>query len=103
MFGHESFGKLYGFGVAGAALIAGALQTPVTAWAIRNVESGAWESFGRLDVGIVLLSLLLFAFPAWIRWVSWRARAASLRTAAFVGIVASREPPDGCCIGVCVE
>ena len=69
VFGHASFGTLYGVGVGSVAAVCGFAQSPMTAWAIRNVNAGEWESLGSLNVGIVLVSLLLFGFPTWILWV----------------------------------
>lgn len=82
VFGHETFGTLYGIGVGVVAVSAAAVQSPVTSWAVTSVESGAWDSFAPLDVGIVLVSVALFGFPAWIVWVSRAGSGKASRAAA---------------------
>lgn len=73
VFGHATFGAIYGVGIGIVAVIAAAIQYPTTAWAVRSVEDGLWDSFVPLDLGAgVVLSGVLFGFPAWLVWVGRR-------------------------------
>ena len=72
VFGHASFGTLYGIGIGTMAVIGAVAQSPVTAWALGNIATGTWGSFAPLDVGIVLISVVLFILPAWIVWMKFR-------------------------------
>ena len=78
-----------GVGIGIVAVIAAALQYPATAWAVRSVEDGLWDSFVPLDLGIgVVLSGVLFGFPAWLVWVGRREKQA--RAQAPVAVESSR-------------
>ena len=73
VFGHATFGTIYGIGVGIVSVIAAAIQYPTTEWAVRSVEDGLWDSFVPLDLGAgVVLSGVLFGFPAWLVWVGRR-------------------------------
>ena len=81
VFGHTSFGTLYGIGIGLVAVFAAAAVSPVTAWAIGSVADGKWDSFAPVDLGIVFTSIGLFSFPGWIVWATRSGRACKCYTA----------------------
>ena len=81
VFGHATFGTIYGIGVGIVSVIAAAIQYPTTEWAVRSVEDGLWDSFVPLDLGAgVVLSGVLFGFPAWLIWVGRREKDIMIQT-----------------------
>ena len=83
VFGHATFGTIYGIGVGIVSVIAAAIQYPTTEWAVRSIEDGLWNSFAPIDVGAgVVLSGALFGFPAWLVWIGRRERKQPVRAVA---------------------
>eukprot|EP00320_Phaeocystis_rex_P017799 CAMPEP_0119090838 /NCGR_PEP_ID=MMETSP1178-20130426/154162_1 /TAXON_ID=33656 /ORGANISM="unid sp, Strain CCMP2000" /LENGTH=51 /DNA_ID=CAMNT_0007074293 /DNA_START=34 /DNA_END=186 /DNA_ORIENTATION=+ len=44
VFGHATFGTIYGIGVGIVSVVAAAIQYPTTEWAVRSIEDGLWDS-----------------------------------------------------------
>ena len=63
VFGNATFGQLYGIGIGVFAVISGAMQYPSMHLVLKEGDG----SFLVVDLLMICIGILLFAFPVWIR------------------------------------